>query len=69
MFIVWGIFEPMRLYFGFKGNSKEEISGLTPFVFLSIFPQFTVVCIGGFFPVKNFPCDVVMALMMVSFQV
>ena len=56
--------EPIRLYFGFKGNLKETVPDTATYLLIGLFPQGPIVAYLAFFQKVLFPIEYIIGSLM-----
>lgn len=69
VFIFWVFMEPIRLYFGFKGNLREMVPDLSTFLLMVVFPQIPLIVYMSFLQPLLFTADIVVGSLMLIFLV
>ncbi|CAM9578522.1 unnamed protein product, partial [Discosporangium mesarthrocarpum] len=69
IFLFWAVTEPLRFYFGFKGNIKEMVPHMSAFLLITLFPQFFSIAFFSFYQEHVFPADTVIGSLSMVFLV
>mmetsp|Transcript_14066 Transcript_14066/g.31082 ORF Transcript_14066/g.31082 Transcript_14066/m.31082 type:complete len:156 (-) Transcript_14066:39-506(-) len=64
---LWCVIEPARLWFGIKGNLRENVSDLATFLLITLFPQMPFALYFAYIQPVLFPVDPIVGTLMVLF--
>lgn len=65
--IVWSVIEPVRLYYGYRGNLKESVPELSTSMLITLFPQLPFVIYLAYYQPVQFPADKPLGTIMLIF--
>lgn len=67
--VIWAFLEPLRLYYGFSGNLKENVPSLATYLLVTLFPQMPFILYLAYIQPVLFPIDPIIGSLMVVFLV